>query len=95
MNKEKKTIYIPKAIHDLMGPDKMTPGQIENIITLISLAQDKGDRILKSGKVETKFTVEEYSKRRQQINTGEYLISVIDEIGHKLTKEDLGWDNAK
>ncbi len=53
MAKEQKIIYIPKEIHDLMGPVNMSYSQMVNIITLLSLTQDNRDHISKTGKVET------------------------------------------
>jgi hypothetical protein len=89
----KKIIYIPKAIHDLMGPENMTYRQMDNIITILSLVQDNSDYILKTGDVMAEFTIEEYSKRREEINNGEYLISVVDENGHLLNEKELGFIN--
>jgi len=80
----KKIIYIPKSINDLMGPENMTMDQMENTITLLSLVQDNKDHVLETGKAEAEFTIEEYAKRREQINNGEYLISVVTENGHLL-----------
>jgi len=75
--KEEKVIYVPKIMHDLMKPSKMSYHEMIALITVISFVYDdkRKDNFIKSGYIE--FTEREYLDRFKEIENDVFEIKII------------------
>jgi hypothetical protein len=78
-----KTIKIPKFMYDLVNnykgfTEKERAEQIMNLCVLMSLIEDNKEQILKTGKAELSFTLEEYAKRREELINNNCKVELVD-----------------
>ncbi|MBA7525323.1 hypothetical protein ES705_17474 [subsurface metagenome] len=74
-----KTIKIPKLMYDLINnhkgfTEKERAGQIINLCVI----EDNKEQILKTGKIELSFTLEEYAKRTEELINDNCKVEVVD-----------------